>query len=212
MVMAVKTIEQLVVLNDVSWDLYEHLLAEQAGKRGTRLTFTQGTLEIMVLSIQHERLSAILTTLVDLLVLEFGLDAESLGSATFRRPDLQQGFEPDSCFYIQHAEAVRGRAEIDLLVDPPPDLTIEIDITHQSLDRLPLFAAVGIPEVWRYHLGQVHILVLEKGAYISAEQSLSFPTLTPARLTQFVQDGERLNKSAWMRAVREWARGAGGGA
>ena len=206
MAAAVQAPERLVILEPVSWQTYERLLEEQQGRGGTRFTYDRGILEIMVLSIQHERLAGILTTLVDLLVLEFRLDSESLGSTTFRRPDLQQGFEPDSCFYIQHAEAVRGRAEIDLLVDPPPDLTIEIDITHQSLDRLPLFAAVGIPEVWRYHAGRVEILVLENSAYGPAEQSLSFPALSPALLNQFVQEGERLNKSAWMRGVREWAR------
>lgn len=87
--------------------------------------------------------------------MELDVDARRLGSKTFKREDLLKGFEPDSCFYIQHVEAISGKDEVDLNTDPPPDLVIEIDITSPSLPRLPIFAGVGVPEVWRYDGRQV---------------------------------------------------------
>jgi Uma2 family endonuclease len=104
----------------------------------------------MVISSRHEMPNRTLATLVEVLAEEWSIDIQRLGSMTFRRKDLLKAFEPDSCFYIQHADAVMGNADIKLPVNPPPDLVIEVDITRESLNRFPIFAAVGIPEVWRF--------------------------------------------------------------
>ncbi len=208
MAAAVQAPERLVILEPVSWQTYERLLEEQQGRGGTRFTYDGGMLEIMVLSARHEKPNRTLAQLVEVLAEELGMDIERLGSTTFKRPDLYKGFEPDSCFYIQHAEAVRGRAEIDLLVDPPPDLTIEIDITHQSLDRLPLFAAVGIPEVWRYDGQEVHFYRLDDGQYTHVSHSPAFPLLSNDDATRFLRDSQTLKSTTWLRHVREWIREA----
>jgi Uma2 family endonuclease len=123
-----------------------------------------------------------------------------------KRPDLFKGFEPDSCFYIQHAEAIRNNEEIDLTVDPPPDLVIEIDITSPSLDKFPLYAAVGVPEVWRYDGRHVAIYRLAGERYVEVPHSVVLPLLTTERATRFLEERKQVSSTAWLRAVRVWAR------
>ena len=136
--------EQRVLLK-VSWETYERLLAEQVDAAGTRFTYDRGLLEIMVVSLGHEDPNRTLALLAEIVAEETGRDLVQSGSTTFKRKDLEKGFEPDSSFYLDaRAEAMRGKKELDLLVDPPPDLVIEIDIASSSLPRLPIFAAVGV--------------------------------------------------------------------
>ena len=206
MASAISSPEQLVILDRVTWDTYERLITEHGERCGTRFTYDEGVLQIMVISSRHERPNRRLATLVEVLAEEWALDIEQLGSMTFKREDLQKGFEPDSCFYIQHADAIRDRKEIDLAVDPPPDLSIEVDITSGSLNRFPIFAAVGIPEVWRFDGNRVAIFRLESGGYLESTNSVAFQAITGEILTQFLDDSQKLKSTAWLKRVREWAR------
>jgi Uma2 family endonuclease len=206
MATVVSSPERLVILEGVTWETYERLITEHGERSGTRFTFDEGVLQIMVISSRHERPNRRLATLVEMLAEEFGLDIEPLGSMTFKRKDLQTGFEPDSCFYIQHADAIREREEVDLAIDPPPDLSIEVDITSGSLNRFPIFAAVGIPEVWRFDGNRVAIFRLESGRYIESTNSVAFQAITGEILTQFLDDSQNLKSTAWLKRVREWAR------
>ena len=199
-------LERLVVLDRVTWDTYERLITEHGERGGTRFTYDEGVLQIMVVSSRHEKPNRILSFLVEVLAEEWGIDIESFGSMTCKRKDLQKGFEPDSCFYIQHTDAVTGKEEIDLKLDPPPDLTIEVDITSDSLNRLPIFAAVGIPEVWRFDGTSLTIFRLEEGRYIETPNSLAFPALKAEVATQFLDERKKLKSTAWLRQVRAWAR------
>jgi Uma2 family endonuclease len=196
--------EQKVILKGVSWETYERLLAEHQEQSGIRFTYDSGMLEIMVLSARHEEPNRTLALLVEVLAEEFNLDVRRLGSTSFRRPDLYKGFEPDSCFYIQQLDAVSGKEEIDLATAPPPDLVIEIDITSPSLDKLPLYAAVGVPEVWRYDGERVTILCLDDARYVEAARSAALPSLTSAVATQFLHDSTQVRSTVWLRRVREW--------
>ena len=198
--------EQLVILDRVTWDTYERLITEHGQRCGTRFTYDEGVLQIMVVSSRHERPNRRLASLVEVLAEEWALDIEQLGSMTFKRKDLQKGFEPDSCFYIEHADTIRDREEIDLAVDPPPDLSIEVDITSGSLNRFPIFAAVGIPEIWRFDGKRVAIFQLESGDYVEAANSLAFPLVTGEILTLFLEESQKLKSTAWLRKVREWTR------
>jgi Uma2 family endonuclease len=198
--------EQLVILDRVTWETYDRLITEHGERSGTRFTYDEGVLQIMVVSSRHERPNRLLATLVMVLAEEWGIDIEQVGSMTFQREDLQKGFEPDSCFYIRHADAVRNKGLVDLAFDPPPDLSIEVDITRGSLNRFPIFAAVGIPEVWGFDGSKVTIFRLETGEYVEAANSLSFPAVTGEILTQFLEDSTKLKSPAWFRKVREWAR------
>jgi Uma2 family endonuclease len=142
------TTVQCVILDGISWETYERLLNEHGESGGTHFTYDRGRLEIMVLSAAHKALKHALEVLVEIFAEELNIDVRGFGSTTFRRADLHRGFEPDACFYIRQEPHVRGKREIRLPVDPPPDLIIEIDISSPSLDKLPLFATLGVPEVW----------------------------------------------------------------
>ena len=198
-------VEHQVVLNGVSWETYLRLLAEHQNECGTRFTYNEGTLEIMVLSAQHEEPNRTLAVLVEVLAEEFGMNLRRLGSTTFQRSTLLKGFEPDSAFYIARVTEVAGRM-IDPAVDPPPDLMIEVDVTRSSLLRFPVFAAFGVPEVWRYDGSRVAIFRLESGTYVERESSSVFPALTGSAASRFLEQSRELGSTDWLRRVRDWAR------
>jgi Uma2 family endonuclease len=197
---------QRVILHGVSWATYTQLLEEHQEDSSIHFAYDRGELEIMVLSPKHEALKHNLALLVEVLAEAMGIDVYSLGSTTFQRPDLARGFEPDACFYIQHEALVRAKDEIDLAVDPPPDLVIEIDITNPSLNKFPIFAALGITEVWRYNNDQVMIFSLQAGSYREQIRSTVFPPVTSAILTQFMTTSRQLKRTLWLQRVRQWAQ------
>jgi Uma2 family endonuclease len=143
--------EERTILHDVSWETYESLLADHLDRSAPRFTYDQGVLEIMSPSSEHEEISDLIKQMVYTLAGEMNLDIRGFGSTTFRREDIKRGFEPDACFYIQSVDRIKGVTKLDLATQPPPDLVVEIDITHPSLDKFPIYAQVGVPEVWRYH-------------------------------------------------------------
>ena len=197
---------QRMILHGVSWATYERLLEDFQDNHAAHFAYDRGVLEIMAPSAKHEEPNRAIALLVEMLALELNINVRNLGSTTFKREDLDRGFEPDTCFYIQTIARVRGKEEIDLTVDPPPDLVIEIDITHPSLDKLPIYAAVGVPEVWRYDGQQLTIFQLEGGAYRTHEESLALPGLTSQVVSQFIAESKTLERLAWLRRVQEWGR------
>lgn len=198
--------EQKVILQGVRWETYERLLAEHQETSGTRFTYDGGILEILVPSARHEKSNRLLASLVEVLAEEMALNIESLGSITLKRPDLLKGFEPDSCFYIQHADAMRDHEEIDFTIDPPPDLVIEIDITSPSLHKFPLYAAVGVPEVWRYDGTHVTMYRSAGEGYVEVTHSIVLPPLTSAPATRFLEERKQVPSILWLRTVRAWVR------
>src|SRR5262249_45821026 len=153
----VTPVGQCVIVQGISWDTYTCLLADFVDSSGIRIAYDQGTLELMAPSFNHEHVADLLADIVKAVAEAQELDFVPAGSTTFKREDVERGFAPDASFYLQHAAAVRGQNVIDLDVDPPPDMIIEIDISHPSLDKFPIYAALGVPEVWRYVGQQVHI-------------------------------------------------------
>jgi Uma2 family endonuclease len=198
--------EQRVVLHNIGWNTYERLLADHENNSAPRLTYDRGELEIMSPSPEHEKFNRRIAQLVLAVAEELNIEAEDLGSTTFRREDLERGFEPDSCFYIQNEEQVRGKDRIDLAVDPPPDLVIEIDITSPSFSKLPIYAQIGVPEVWRYDGEWMTILVLEGSDYAETAESIVLPPVTSKVLTDFVEKSKSMKRTAWLEEVREWSR------
>ena len=197
---------QCVILHGISWETYERLLAEHQDSSGTHFTYDQGRLEIMVLSARHERPNRALALLVEMFAEEKNIEVENLGSTTFKREDVDRGFEPDSCFYVQNAERIREKDEIDLTVDPPPDLVIEIDITSPSLKKFPIFAALGIPEVWRYDGKRVSIWRLSASEYVESADSAVLPGITTDTLNQLLVARAQMKRVAWGHHVRQWVR------
>lgn len=201
--------EARVVLHDISWSLYEQILAEHDEKSSPRFTYDRGELEILVLSYEHEDLNRLINDLVVVLGLEWNIEYCNAGSTTFKREDLERGFEPDSCFYVQRAVQIAGKKRLDLTIDPPPDLVVEIDVTHSSLDKLSLFAAVGVPEVWRYDGERIRVLGLEGDRYVEQERSRALPLLRTARLVELLETSQHMPRTAWLRHVRTWAQAQG---
>lgn len=196
-----------VVLDNVSWDLYEHLLAE-IGERPIHLTFDQGQLEIMTLSPLHERVKTMIGRLLEAYAETMDIEMEGLGSTTYRREDLQKGLEPDECYYIANAAAIIGKDELDLSVDPVPDLAIEIDISPPEVARQPIYAALGVPEIWRYDGSKIiYLLRSADGAkYNPSEKSAAFPDLPMDRLSEFIALGLTSGQAAAVRAMCQWLR------
>jgi Uma2 family endonuclease len=198
--------EQRVLLRHVSWQTYEYLLADHADASSPRFTYDQGMLEIMSPSSEHEKLKEVMAAVADIVAEEQQVEFIPLGSATFRRRDLERGTEPDSCFYIQNVERIRGKKEIDLKVDPPPDLVIEVEITTPALPKLPVYARLGVPEIWLHDGRAPRILRLSAGQYEDTDRSGVLPYLTESVLAEFVEKNATLTTLAWRRLVREWAR------
>lgn len=198
--------EQKILLSNVSWETYERLLEDHLDSSAPRFTFDRGMLEIMSPSPEHEKLNRRIALLVQAVTEEMGVESEDLGSTTFRREDLERGFEPDSCFYIQNEEQVRGKDRIDLAVDPPPDLVIEVDITSPSINKLPIYAQLGVPEVWRYDGVKLEILRLGDARYAEVTESTVLLSLTSSVLTGLMERSKSLRRTVWLREVREAAR------
>lgn len=179
--------EQRVVFHNISWQAYEQILAALGEGRSSRLIYDQGTLEITMPLEEHESATRLIELFIRILVEEFGLKIKTMGSTTLNRPDLERGAEPDNCYYIQNQPKVAGK-KVDLNTDPPPDLIAEVDITHSDIDKLKLYASMGVPEFWRYNGQALRIYQLHDGQYIEVENSPTFSWVIKERLYQFLQE------------------------
>ena len=197
--------EQRLTLTNISWEHYETLL-NLLGDRPLRFTYSHGTLELMILSFQHERYKKLLARLVETLAEEWDIPLVGGGSATCKRQDLERGLEPDECFYSQNAAAIQGKQRLDLRHDPPPDLALEIDITHRTLDRRTIYAALGVGEVWEFDGQTLQFWQLVQGQYQEITTSHTFPRLTPDHLLPWILKAETLNDTALIRAFRQSLR------
>jgi Uma2 family endonuclease len=206
MAIVVSPPEQRIVLENITWDVYERLLAAHRDRSVPRFTYDRGRLEIMSPSAEHEELKHLVALCVEVLAEEMGINVRGLGSTTFRREDLQRGFEPDACFYVQSVGRIRGKTELDLTVDPPPDVVIEIDLTSPSLEKFPIFVQLGVPEVWRYDGRRWQVFCLVDGAYVEQATSTALPGLTVETLTGFLDDSRTLERLVWLRRMRAWVR------
>lgn len=184
--------EARVVLPNVSWETYERLLSDDRGRRVPRIAFSQGVLELATPSMAHDEDAATITRIVDIVTAVLGIPIRSVGSTTFRRRDLARGFEPDASFYIQNERRIRDQREVDLAVDPVPDLILEMELGRSAIDKLDLFSRMAIPEVWRCDGHRVTILVLAGGNYQESPVSQALPLLTSSILTHFLGESRAL--------------------
>ena len=196
---------QRILFSDVSWQEFEAILEDLGEHRSSRVAYENGTLEIMTPLPEHERGKEVISDLVKALLEELDIEFCTLGSTTFKNQLMSQGIEPDNCFYIQNEAAVRGKDRLDLTVDPPPDLALEIDVTSRT--HLNIYEALGVPELWQFENGKLHINVLRDGKYIKTENSQNFPNfplieMIPQYLNQCRTEGR--NKT--MKVFRAWVR------
>ncbi|HXG12910.1 MAG TPA: Uma2 family endonuclease [Gemmataceae bacterium] len=198
---------QRFLLHNVSWQSYRAIGEALRDRPGLHLTYDRGTLEFMTLSPEHERCKVLLRRLIEVLAEELNLAIGSFGSTTYQREDLEKGLEPDECYYLRNLPRVRGKRRLDLTADPPPDFVIEVDITRSSIDRLRLYAAFGVPEVWRFDGTTIHVLLLTaKGEYEPSDHSPTFPMVPIGELVRFMRQGEAEDDTSMVRAFRAWVR------
>jgi Uma2 family endonuclease len=179
--------------HNVTWDEYEELLDQVGETRpGLRISYNDGTLKVVSVSSSHEKYACFIGSLVSHISLRLRINIRFSGSATMRKEE--KGIEPDAGFYIQTASVIGNRLDLDFAVDPPPDVAVEVDIHHDSTGNDPIYAALGVPEIWRYDGWQAAIYHLKGNEYVEAEASLALPMITPAVLTEYLtrmrQEGE----------------------
>ena len=199
--------ESRVVLEPVSWALYEQLLAELGDNRGTRLAYDDGRLEIMSPSDSHADVKKIMARVIEAYADAMDIDIQGYGSWTMNRKAKKKGIEPDECYYVQSFPAIANRKRLDVKRDPPPDLAIEVDISRSSLPKQPIYATIGVPEIWHFDGKRFTILRRdEAGSYVQSRQSACFPGLPIDEVNRFVRIGLRSHQPAALRALREWMK------
>lgn len=194
-----------VLFNDVNWQEFEAILEELGEHRGSRIAYSQGTLEIRMPLPEHKFNKEIIGDMVKILLEELEMERECFGSTTFKRKSMLQGIEPDNCFYIQNHALMIGKKRIDLTVDPPPDLAIEVDLTSQT--QLDAYEALGVPEIWRYENKKLLINVLQDGKYVESESSPTFPNLPIiAAISQYCEESQTAGTIRTLRLFRQWVK------
>jgi Uma2 family endonuclease len=202
-----RTGEQRFVIHNVAWRDYETLLEAMGDRPAVQVTYDQGTVELMSPSNEHEYCERLISYLVLTLCDELDLPRLCAGSTTWRRKDLERGLEPDSCFYLANEHRVRGRKKIDLSVDPPPDLAIEVQYSRSIVDKVPIYAALGVPELWLYDMEELRVLRLDEHRHY-AEQAFSefFPAAAMEGVRQFIALRGAPHETAWAKDFRRWVR------
>jgi len=196
---------QRVLLHEVNWQEFELILKELGDHRSARIAYDNGILEIMTPLSEHEDDKEIIGDLIKALLEELDVEFRSLGSTTYKNQAMLKGIEPDQCFYIRNESAIRGKKRLDLTVDPPPDLALEIDITSRT--HPSIYQALGVPELWRFDRGKLQINVLRQGKYVEVENSPTFPgmPLTEA-IIRYLEQSRTAGRNTTMKAFRQWVR------
>lgn len=198
--------EQRLLLHSVDWETYQTISNALAG-RHVRLTFDRGNLEFMTISPLHARYSRLLGRMIVVLTEVFELPVCSVGDMTCSREDLERGLEGDESFYIANAPVIRNKADLDFTVDPPPDLGVEIDMSRSSRSRMPIYAALRVPEVWRFDGVTLTVFQLtEDGDYVAGAQSAYFPGVPVAGIVDFLRRLTEVEENKLLELFRVWVR------
>ena len=196
---------QKVVLEQINWQEFETILNELGEKRSARIAYQNRLLEIMTPLPEHEVNKVVIGDFIKAIMEELDIEFYPLGSTTFKNKIMQQGIEPDDCFYIQNEAKVRGKKRLDLTIDPPPDLALEIDITSRTHSNI--YANLGVPELWRFEEDELEINVLHEKTYIEVEFSSIFPNLPLKKvIPQYLKQVKSMGRNKTMKAFRVWVR------
>ena len=194
-----------ILLNNISWKEYEMFLEDFEEKAGWRLAYDEGRLEIMPPLMEHEEPGVTVNYFVRAYCEHFDIILESAGSTTFRREIKKKGVEPDACFYIQSAEKVIGKVKLlDPKNYPMPDIAVEIDITHGSLDKFPIYAALQVPEIWLYDGEKVNFNKLKGKKYHQISHSAALPQLAAEKLTEFLKVSQEKGQTFALKSFRQY--------
>jgi Uma2 family endonuclease len=199
--------EQRVVFHHLTWQGYEQILQALPESRSARLTYYCGTLEITMPLEDHEFASRMVELFIRILVEELGMEIKTMGSTTLKYRDLDRSPEPDNAYYIQNQSSVAGRNVI-FGQDPPPDLVIEIDITHSDIDKNALYSGIGVPELWRFNGQEIRFYLLQNQQYVEVEVSPTFPAVPKTRLYEFLNQC-RTSEVQASKTLRSWIQTEG---
>lgn len=196
--------EQRVVLRSLTWQGYLAVRQSLSPDRNTRLTYAEGMLEITMPLEIHEFSAWLIGRFIYILASELGMEIKTMGSTTLDREVLNRSSEPDAAYYIENQPLVAGR-DVDLDRDPPPDLIVEVDITHSDIDKLRLYSAMGVPEFWRYNGETWQVYQLQNSGYGELQRSPTFPQVPKTKLYEFLATA-RMSEMRADRELREWLR------
>jgi Uma2 family endonuclease len=197
--------ETRILLSNVSWDVFESLAASDCA--GIRFTYDRGNLEIMSPSTEHEWFHKLLGRMIEAMTEELNIPVRSGGAMTLKIQLKQRGLEPDECYYVLNEPRVRGKRDIDLATEPPPDLAIEVDISSSSLDKMGIYSDLGVPELWFYDGVSLRVFQLQVGGnYLRQERSSSFSFIDLNEIQGFMERCEETDETSWLRSFRAWVR------
>jgi Uma2 family endonuclease len=174
-------VEQRLLLEGVSWQQYELLLATLGDDfPALRLSYLEGSLEIMTTSPLHEELKSTIRMLLEAFFQTFGIRYHCIGSATFRKVTKQRGLEPDECYCLGQKKEF-------------PDLAIEIVLTSALVDKLEIYRGLGVTEVWVWEAGQFRIYHLREDGYEQLSSSELLPNCNVELLASHVKPEEQFD-------------------
>lgn len=196
----------LLRLQNVAWDDYEHLLTQMDSHPGYRLSYDCGRLIIVSPTSEHEAYKEFAHILIFILSEEMDLTIQTAGATTFKSELLKKGLEPDTCVYVQNAARVIGKRRLRIGVDPPPDVAVEIDMSNDSIDKFPLYASMGVPEIWRYDGKDARFYKLVGENYEVVQESVAFPSFTAQDFGQYLERSLIEGQTAAAKAFRQMLR------
>ncbi|MEG4212810.1 Uma2 family endonuclease [Microcoleus sp. S13_B4] len=199
-------VENRVILKGVSWSTFKALLADVGDDRAWRIAYDKGVLEIRMPHLEHEVPKGLIESFIEATADELEIEVMKAGSLTLEREDLTRAVEPDTCFYIQNEASIRGKRDINLPEDLPPDLAIESDYTNSSVNKDSIYAALGVPELWRYRRESLQVYQLVEGKYEMCDRSLAFPFLPVAEIPGFIEQSRTVGQRAAVRLFRQRIR------
>jgi Uma2 family endonuclease len=203
--------DQQVVVRSLPWDAYIAIGDAFDSHREVRVVYQGGTLTLMVKSREHELFAERLGYFVAMIAVALCRPCEPCGRMTLRRRDVDAGVEGDKTFYLgPNATRMRGVKEVDLEVDPPPDLAVEVELTHAADEAVATYARLGVPEVWRFDAKRYALtfLRLEDGYYVESPVSAAFPELAPPRAVEQLRVAGDVGTTQWLAGLVDWARAA----
>jgi Uma2 family endonuclease len=198
--------ETRTVLENISWQTFKAMLADMGTNRSARLAYANGTLEIMAPLMPHENSNRIIEGFVVVLCEELGLEFKRTGSLTLTRDNVERGGEPDSSYYIQNESLVRDKENIDLAIDPPPDLVLEVEYSQPKVDKLKIYAAIAVPEFWRFNGSVLRVYILREGQYSEVEFSPTFGSIPVREIPRFIQQTKKDGENTTTRTFRAWVK------
>lgn len=206
--------EKRIVLPGVSWQQFETLLDELGADRTAHLTYDRGKLEMITPLEEHDRCSRLIESLILVVADELDVPIYSIGSVLLKRSDLECVVQPDAAYYLTEKVRLSSRAELDLKQAPPPDIAVDIAITKSSLNTFGIYAALGLPEVWKYWTtigdnvlkGNLLIYQLQNGGYVECSTSPTFPFLPAKRVSEFLAQSDAIGLAQALTVFRSWLR------